>query len=221
MDNKFKMTPEQNIFVAKRNIVDYIWKSANLEGIAVTYPETEAIFNGLALSNMKVDEVVAINNLKRAWQFVLEGFDLPTDYSFICQINRVVGGDNLIYEAGKLRNIPVRVGGLDNWTPDFPIESQIREGLEEINEIENFTDRAVTLMLYCMRKQMFLDGNKRTAMLAGNHVLIKNGGGIISVPLDKQPQFSQMLIEFYKSNDMSQLKGFIYDECIDGMDFKQ
>ena len=42
MENKFNLTREQNIFVAKRNIVDYIWKSANLEGIGVTYPETQA-----------------------------------------------------------------------------------------------------------------------------------------------------------------------------------
>jgi hypothetical protein len=58
------MTVEQNIFVAKRNIVDYIWKSANLEGIAVTYPDTEDIYNGLAVAGMKVDEILAINNLK-------------------------------------------------------------------------------------------------------------------------------------------------------------
>ena len=35
MENKFNLTREQNIFIAKRNIVDYIWKSANLEGIGV------------------------------------------------------------------------------------------------------------------------------------------------------------------------------------------
>ena len=45
MENKFNLTREQNIFVAKRNIVDYIWKSANLEGIGVTYPETQAIYD--------------------------------------------------------------------------------------------------------------------------------------------------------------------------------
>ena len=37
MQAKFNMTQQENIFLAKRNIVDYIWKSANLEGIGVTY----------------------------------------------------------------------------------------------------------------------------------------------------------------------------------------
>src|SRR5665648_1166618 len=45
VEAKFNMTVEQNIFVAKRNIVDYIWKSARLEGISVTFPDTDAIYN--------------------------------------------------------------------------------------------------------------------------------------------------------------------------------
>ena len=48
MKAKYHMTREENIFVAKRNIVDYIWKSARLEGLAVTYPDTEAIYNVIA-----------------------------------------------------------------------------------------------------------------------------------------------------------------------------
>ncbi|MDR1604455.1 MAG: hypothetical protein LBS10_06655 [Gracilibacteraceae bacterium] len=75
MQDKFKMTVEENIFVAKRNIIDYIWKSANLEGISVTYPDTEAIYNGLSISNMKIDDIIAINNLKHAWGFVLENIN--------------------------------------------------------------------------------------------------------------------------------------------------
>lgn len=46
MKDKFNSTREQNVFVAKRNIVDYIWKSANLEEINVSYFETQAIYDG-------------------------------------------------------------------------------------------------------------------------------------------------------------------------------
>ena len=69
--NKFSMSVEENIFVAKRNIVDYIWKSANLEGIAVTYPQTEVIFDGLAVNGMRINDINSIVNLKHAWQFIL------------------------------------------------------------------------------------------------------------------------------------------------------
>ena len=218
MDAKYTMTREQSIFVAKRNIVDYIWKSAKLEGLGVTYPDTEAIFNGLGVENVPVDEIIAVNNLKRAWQFLLGNLDHPVDYSYICKINQIVGGDNLIYGAGFLRNIPVSMGGT-TWKPDMPIESQIKEELADIHSIADPTEMGISLMLYLMRKQMFVDGNKRTAMLAGNQVMISSGSGILSIPIEKQRAFTQMLIAFYETNDMLLIKQFVYHECVDGMDF--
>lgn len=220
MKNKYAMTIEQNIFVAKRNIVDYIWKSANLEGIAVTYPDTQAIYDGLCVPGMRVDDILAINNLKHAWRFVLETVDYPTDYPFICEINRKIGGGDLFYHAGFIRNTPVSIGGT-NWKPDMPIEAQIKEQLQVIleNGETTETDKALTLMLYCMRKQMFLDGNKRTAMLAANHFLIRHGAGIVTIPIELQAQFTKMLIAYYESGDIGGIKTFLYDKCIDGIVF--
>ena len=63
MKNKYNLTREQNIFVAKRNIVDYIWKSANLEGIAVTYSETQAIDDGGIVNGLKRRRIVIENEL--------------------------------------------------------------------------------------------------------------------------------------------------------------
>ncbi len=101
MEPKFKMTREQSIFVAKRNIIDYIWKSAKLEGLGVTYPDTEAIFNGLGVENVPVAEIIAVNNLKRSWQFVMGNLDYPIDYPFICKINQIVGGEKVFGSKTK------------------------------------------------------------------------------------------------------------------------
>ena len=86
MQEKFNMTREENIFTAKRNIVDYIWKSAKLERLAVTYPDTEAIYNGMSVSGVKVSEIVAVNNLKHAWQFLFDNLDYPIDFPYICKL---------------------------------------------------------------------------------------------------------------------------------------
>ena len=105
-ERKFNLTTEENIFVAKRNIVDYIWKSAKLEGLSVTFPDTDAIYNGISVANIPVDEIIAVNNLKHSWRFIFDTVEYPTDFNYICQLNRIVGGDNLVYNAGFLRNIP-------------------------------------------------------------------------------------------------------------------
>lgn len=68
-----------------------------------------------------------------------------------------------------------------------------------------------------MRKQMFIDGNKRVAMLFANRIMIDHGCGIITIAQDKQPTFYEKLSKFYESGDMKDLKEWIYENCIDGL----
>lgn len=218
MINKFNLTREQNVFVAKRNIVDYIWKSANLEGIGVTYPETQAIYDGGVVSGLTVDEVIAINNLKYAWEFILENDGIEYDYKALCEIHRLVA-DKLVYNPGFIRTTPVNIGGT-SWKPDFPIESKIKEELVELlNQSEKTkTEISIEIMLWIMRKQMFIDGNKRVAMLFANKIMIDNGCGIISISQENQSIFYEKLIKFYETNDMNDLKRWIYNTSIDGIE---
>jgi Fic family protein len=216
MKSKYNMTLEQNIFVAKRNIVDYIYKSAQLEGLGVTYPDTEAIFNGVSAPGVKVTDIIAVNNLKRAWQFLLDTLEPPLDYAYVCKINQIVGGDNLVYNAGYIRATPVSIGGT-SWKPAMPVEDDIKSNLIKLQSAENATERAIDIMLYIMRGQFFLDGNKRTAMLAANKEMIANGQGIISIPVELIPQFTPLLVKYYETGEADTIKAFIYDNCIDGM----
>ena len=74
-------------------------------------------------------------------------------------------------------------------------------------------------MLWGMRRQIFIDGNKRTSMMIANKEMIDNGCGIISIPDDKIKSFYELLISFYETNDMKKIKNFIYENCIDGVNF--
>lgn len=211
---KYKMDREANVFWAKRNLIDYIWKSANLEGIAVTFPDTEAIYHGVTVPGCSVEDVVKINNLKHAWQFLFDTLDYPLDYAYICRMHQIVGA-NSIYNAGYIRSFPVSMGGT-SWIPDIPIESVVKEELQDILGESNPMDRALDVTMYLMRKQMFPDGNKRVAMLAGNQILVSEGMGILSVKQEDLKEFGQKLISFYETNEKEPLKAFLYEKCIDG-----
>ncbi len=219
MENKFNLTREQNVFVAKRNIVDYIWKSANLEGIGVTYPETQAIYDGGIVNGLTVDKIIAINNLKYAWQFILENSKLEDNFHILCHIHKLTC-EKLVLEQnlGKLRTTPVNIGGT-SWQPDFPFESDIKDELTQILEQpeKTKTEIALDVMLYIMRKQMFIDGNKRVAMLFANKIMIDNGCGIISIAQENQPTFFTKLIKFYETGDNTDLKMWLYETSIDGI----
>ena len=219
MENKFNLTREQNVFVAKRNIVDYIWKSANLEGIGVTYPETQAIYDGGIVNGLTVDNIIAINNLKYAWQFILENDEIDYDFKVLCHLHKLIC-DKLVLDndLGKLRSTPVNIGGT-TWKPQFPIESQIKEELEIllIQTDKTKTEIAIEVMLWIMRRQMFIDGNKRVGMLFANKIMMDNGCGIITISQENQQTFFEKLIKFYESGDNNDLKQWIYKTCIDGI----
>lgn len=220
MKNKFNLTREQNVFVAKRNIVDYIWKSANLEGIGVTYPETQVIYDGGVVNGLTVDKIITINNLKYSWQFILKNEGIDYDFKALCHLHKLTC-DKLILDRnlGRLRTTPVSIGGT-SWKPQFPVESQIKEELEQLlNQPEKSkTEIAIEVMLWIMRRQMFKGGNKRVGMLFANKIMIDNGCGIITIAQENQQTFFKKLINYYESGDNTDLKQWIYETSIDGID---
>lgn len=127
--------------------------------------------------------------------------------------------NGLVSNVGVIRTVPVNIGGT-NWKPGFPIESQIKEELEEIinSEEKSKTEISLDVMLYIMKKQMFLDGNKRVAMLFANLIMINAGAGIISIKNSLQSEFYEKLIAYYENNDSTNLKKWLYINCIDGID---
>lgn len=200
------------ITLAKRDIIDNIYRSARLEGIATTFLDTERIYNGMDAHGFKVDEVITIVNLKHAWWFILGTLDELTTYNYICQIHKEVG--NMLYTpAGYIRSLPVRIGGT-SWKPAIPIESVVKENIEEILTIEDNTMRALTMMCYFMRTQAFIDGNKRTSMLVANHILISTGTGILSIPIELQDTFKIHVVEMYETGVYDKMIGFLTKECI-------
>lgn len=218
MVDKYKLTREKNVFIAKRNIVDYIWKSANLEGITVTYPDTQTIFDGGIVNGLTVDNIIAINNLKYAWEYVLNNTCKKYDLNLIFDIHKIALDKLVINEClGKLRITPIKIGGT-KWTPSFPFHTKVEEELNLLlSQNKSMTEIAIEVMLKLMRMQLFVDGNKRVAMLFANKIMIDNGCGIISISQEYQSTFYEKLIRYYETDNMDDLKQWIYNKCIDGM----
>lgn len=214
VEEELSPTVKRNIDFAKRHLVDTIYKQAILEGIATTFADTESIIEGGKVNNMTSEDVMKIVNLKHAWEFILNKNVIlsNTNFTLLCEINKLIE-EGFYYTAGKLRNVPVTIGGT-NWTPDLPIESIIKEGLEEIynKEIEE-VDKAIELLLYVMKKQAFIDGNKRTAVVFCNHYLISKGKGIIAIPVELTEEFKGLLIPYYEGKDETNIKKFIKEKC--------
>lgn len=203
-----------NIDFAKRHLVDTIYKQAILEGVATTFADTESIIEGGKVNNMTSDDILKIINLKHAWEFILDKNVIlsNSDFALLCEINKIIE-DKFYFTAGKVRNTPVSIGGT-SWKPDLPIESVIKEELCAIlNKDIGDVDKAIELLLYIMKKQIFIDGNKRTSIIYCNHYLISKAKGIIVIPAELTQEFKDLLIAYYEGKVDSNIKKFIRDKC--------
>ncbi len=199
------------IEMAKRLLVDSIWKSANLEGLGTTFPKTEAILAN-APTNTKTEEVLFIINMKRAWQFLLDNLEYNNSLMLLREYNKVVG-ELLFSYAGEIRTIPVQIGGT-TWEPPMPQTGVIIDTMERIEQMGDIELRALKYFCYVARTQMFIDGNKRVAQLIANKVLIQNNIGIFQIPIEKLEEFKLLLIEFYETDDDVKIIAFMQSYCL-------
>lgn len=75
MKNKYNMTKDDNVFFAKRKLIDNISKSANLEGIAVTFADTYSFMNNVNTGNISIDDMLKLKGLKDGWEYILSTLD--------------------------------------------------------------------------------------------------------------------------------------------------
>ena len=218
MKNKYNLSQKENIFLAKKSLIKAIYNSARLEGINVTFPQTKTILEGVSVSNVHVDDVQTILNLRNAWRYLLNHLESSLDLDFAKKINGYVAYNESL-DWGVLRYGNVGITGVE-YKPRIPTESEVVKEIYDIMQIENKTERAITYMLWGMRMQLFWDGNKRTSSLCANKILIENGNGILSIPEEHLEEFNEKLSKFYESNDYSQIDHFLYDKCLFGIDYE-
>ena len=216
MQDKYHLTKEQNIFLAKKVLVSNIYNSARLEGINTTYPDTKTILEGVNVPSLRLDEINCILNLRDAWNFTLSNIDTDITLDFICKVNSFVSRNESL-EWGVLRTGKVGINGVD-YIPDIPNREDVITNINEILKEENITSRSLNLMLYLMRSQIFWDGNKRTAMIVANKLLISNGCGIISIKEENINEFNKLLTEYYNTGNKDKIIPFLYDKCIFGLE---
>lgn len=103
MKNKCNLTKEQNIFLAKKNLIDNIYACARLDGLNITLSEVRKILSGPECQNIKNNEIQIVLNLRDAWNYVINNVDKETDLEFICKVNECVARNESL-EWGVLRS---------------------------------------------------------------------------------------------------------------------
>ncbi len=203
-----------NIAFARANMKMNIYDQAVLEGVATSFPQTEEIIDNGKISGVTATDVQKILNLKHAWEFISDRDVIASrsDYYMLSHIARVVN-EGFFAEGGRIRGVPVTIGG-SSYVPPLPNELDVKEKIREIiEESDEVINTAIKLCLYCMKTQIFLDGNKRASVIFANHYLISHGGGFLVIPEKEVPEFKRLLVKYYEGEDITVIADFMKKYC--------
>lgn len=203
-----------NLDFARANMKTNIYDQAVLEGVATTFPQTEEIIENGKVNGMTASDVQKILNLKHAWEFILDQnvIQAKSEYYLLCHIARLVN-EGFFADGGRIRGVPVTIGG-SSYIPPIPMESAVKEQIADI--LQSNTDdveKSIQLCLYTMKTQIFIDGNKRAAIIYANHYLIVHGQGFLVIPEAHVSEFKKLLVAYYEGEDPKRITDFMKENC--------
>lgn len=197
--------------------IDLSWKSSQIEGNTYSLLEAERLLREKETASGKTkDEAIMLLNHKDALDFIL---DVP-DYLQPLKVNRIEDIHSILTkELGVERNIRHRRVGITgtNYRP-LDNEFQIREALEDsvrlINSKSVVFDKALLALVLLSYIQAFTDGNKRTARIVSNGILIANGYCPISFRTVDSIDYKKAMLLFYEQNNIAAFKRIFIDQFL-------
>ena len=195
----FGSKDSKNKYMTKRKLLngmmsEFVYTTYKIELNTITFIDTQKVIDKVS-TDLEAGDVQKIGALKNAFEFLVshkESFSLD----FFKSLNRYVASSE-ISNAGSFRVSQVTISNT-SYIPPIPTEESIAMFFKGIFEIQDPRDRAATCIAKSMKLQLFNDGNKRTAILAGNKILIDSETGLISIPNEYTYVFMKLIKEYYE-----------------------
>ena len=188
-----------------------------MQGLTTTIPQTKTIIEGYGVSGVSLNDTSVIVQLKRAWNYILQS-SMLLNVLMLNHINKLVAlYDSL--QPGQMRTgkISVDLADGNSVTLDrIPLEKiavYLNNLLNNVNS-DNATDTALSLATYIIKNQLYWDGNKRTALLAANKIMITYGVGLLDIPIEKTEEWNNITVDLFKSGNDQNFKTWLYHNAI-------
>jgi len=193
----------------ERLAIDLSWKSSQIEGNTYSLLETERLLKEKETASGKTrEEATMLLNHKDALDFITDNPDylLPLSVSKIEDIHSI-----LIKELAVERNLRKRRVGISgtNYRPldnEFQILEALRNACDVINIKENVFEKALISLVLISYIQPFMDGNKRTARIVSNAILMNESYCPLSFRTVDSIDYKKAMLIFYEQNNISSFK---------------
>ncbi len=215
LDNKGKLSTFEFIKEMERLAIDLSWKSSQIEGNTYTLLETELLLKEKLTAKGKTkDDAVMLLNHKEAIDFIVGHNDYlsPLSVSRIEDIHSI-----LMKELGIERNIRTGKVGISgtNYTPidnEFQIKDALYEMCKLINKKDSVFEKAFLALILLSYIQPFVDGNKRTARIVSNAVLMAYKHCPLSFRTVDSLEYKKAMLVFYEQNNLQPMKQIFIDQ---------
>jgi Fic family protein len=166
----------------------------------------QTLIDGITVGGHKISDVQQVLNIKDAWNLMLEALKSGTfsvTKSMFHAINDVIVRNDAM-ERGKFRTGPIYT----------ELENVFDQELPLILGSKHEVEQAICLFLWAALNQFYWDGNKRTARLMANGILISAGYGVLNISTRDILEFNTLLIEFYETRQADAIVRFLAEKCI-------
>ena len=209
---------EKTIMLTRRMLPEYVFDISQLENNPLTFPQVKTLLDGITIGGHKISDVEQVLNIKNAWINLL---DLIKENSFepsieiFNQTNKIIAQNEAIY-AGKFRNGSVSIAGTQKYKSPKCDELETIFKNESHVILEGFSpvEQAIRLFLWGCLNQFYWDGNKRTARIIANGILINDGIGVLNIRARDILVFNTLMVDFYDTQDANDIVQFLAEKCI-------
>ncbi len=195
--------------------IDLSWKSSQIEGNTYSLLETEQLLKEkIEARGKSKEEAIMLLNHKKALDYILDSpnYFLKINIKKIIEIHSI-----LVEDLGVEKNIRKRIIGITgtNYKPldnEYQITEAINATCDLVNSKENTFEKSFILLLLLSYIQAFEDGNKRTARIMSNAIMISNNHCPISFRTIDSIDYKKAMLIFYEQNNVSVFKKIFMEQ---------
>ncbi len=189
--------------------IDLSWKSSQIEGNTYSLLETERLLRESKTADGKTkEEAVMLLNHKDALRFILDNQDYMKQLSIrnIEDIHTILTKELSVDKGLRHRRLGITGTNYRPLDNEFQIREAMQASCDAINARENVFEKAILALLLFSYIQPFMDGNKRTARLASNGILIAFGYCPLSFRTVDSIDYKKAMLMFYEQNNLHAFK---------------
>ena len=210
-----EMTDKEYRKEMERLGIDLSWKSSQIEGNTYSLLETERLLRESKTADGKTkEEAVMLLNHKDALRFILDNPDyLQTlSVSHIEDIHQLLTKELSVDKGIRHRRVGITGTNYHPLDNEFQIREALRDTCDLINGKENIFEKALLALVLLSYIQAFSDGNKRTARITSNAILIANGYCPLSFRSVDSIDYKKAMLVFYEQNNIYAFKQIFIDQ---------